>query len=237
MLSDLELNAIQQAVKPQINEFYGHQYSNMQLYKIDPVRSESISLVSLTGLVCWFRDFPDPLAKGKVAGIVVAGPCSVIAVSPLNDLQYRDLLVKATTKPQDSFNYGTWYNQEDFNIRLKCAFVKSPDLDNVIKIAGGVIGTDEMTNADDGFTQSVAIKKGVSGVAKVEIQNPVRLYPWRTFSEIEQPGSEFIFRYRKCGNEPQFALFAVSNNDWESVARLSILEYLKGQLPEVPMIG
>jgi len=80
---------------------------------------------------------------------------------------------------------------------------------------------------DDGVSQSAAIKVGVASVAEVVIPNPVILAPFRTFPEIEQPQSKFIFRMQ---TGPQCALYEADGGAWRNVAMESIKEYLKSRL-------
>ena len=56
----------------------------------------------------------------------------------------------------------------------------------------------------------------------------VRLSPYRTFREIEQPESQFLLRIRTDdrGNA-EVALFEADGGVWRNEARLRIAEYLK----------
>ena len=42
----------------------------------------------------------------------------------------------------------------------------------------------EKTNKDDGFTQTLEIKTGITTKEKVEVKNHVLLQPYRTFREV-----------------------------------------------------
>lgn len=230
-LPDSAVEAIKQSVAPQIVTIGGEQFLNRVVHRPPtPPEPEALKLSTLSGIVAWIKDFPDDAAKKGVAGIHICGPNWVEVIGSLSDKAQRFSYIDARAQEQRSLAYGTWYSQEDFLVRIKCGFVDDGNLKTVARIAGNVIGKDEQTSEDDGFSQTVGIKKGISAVEKVEIPNPVTLAPYRTFTEIDQPASKFLFRFRKTANEPQFALFAVEDNRWMEVARESIKEYLVAQL-------
>jgi len=76
-------------------------------------------------------------------------------------------------------------------------------------------------------SQAMTVKTGICEVKEAILPNPVTLQPFRTFPEIEQPESKFIFRARKGERTPSFALFEADGMAWESTAMLTIKEYLQ----------
>ncbi|NQK92942.1 hypothetical protein HO498_01330 [Streptococcus suis] len=59
--------------------------------------------------------------------------------------------------------------------------------------------------------------------------NPVTLRPYRTFAEVEQPASQFIYRIDKAG---YMALFEADGGKWKLDAINNIATYLKSKLGE-----
>lgn len=110
---------------------------------------------------------------------------------------------------------------------LQSAFVENEDRAKLLKVSGNIKEENVKSVGDDGISQSAAIKVGVSSVAEVKIPNPVILAPFRTFPEIEQPESKFIFRMQ---SGPQAALYEADGGAWRNVAMESIKEYLKARL-------
>ncbi len=53
---------------------------------------------------------------------------------------------------------------------------------------------------------------------------------YRTFMEIAQPESEFVFRARKADSLPHFALFEADGGAWRIEAMKRINAYLEEQL-------
>lgn len=67
------------------------------------------------------------------------------------------------------------------------------------------------------------------------IPNPVRLIPYRTFLEVEQPESEFVFRITEGrGGAPAFKLVSADGGRWEAVAVDNVKSYLMDALDDIP---
>ena len=75
--------------------------------------------------------------------------------------------------------------------------------------------------SDDGITQKVTTEKGMSLNSSI-MSTPIReLAPFRTFNEVRQPKSEFLFRIR----DNQFALFEADGGAWQKEAKENIREF------------
>ena len=85
------------------------------------------------------------------------------------------------------------------------------------------------TMTDDGVSQVTAVRTGVATVADVKVPNPVSLRPFRTFIEVDQPESRFIFRMREGG---RCAIFEADGGAWKLEAKKNIYNYLAEQLEE-----
>ncbi len=87
--------------------------------------------------------------------------------------------------------------------------------------------------ADDGISQVATMTVGVAAKADVIVPNPVELIPYRTFQEVAQPASKFVFR---IGDKevPAFKIVEAENNIWKNEAIANIKEYLAEALTEMP---
>ncbi|MED2748846.1 hypothetical protein P4307_32370, partial [Brevibacillus porteri] len=126
-------------------------------------------------------------------------------------------------------SFERYHDVENFNISLQSAFVPNSDRDLMLKLVGNVKEEAVNTIGDDGVSQSVVAKMGVATVGNVKVPNPVLLKPYRTFVEVEQPESNFIFRMRKG---PECALFEADGGAWKLEAIDNIKEYLTAELAE-----
>ena len=68
---------------------------------------------------------------------------------------------------------------------------------------------------------------GVASLAQAKTPNPVTLRPYRTFNEVAQPASQFVFRINKSAN---LALFEADGGKWKLEAVERIANYLKNEL-------
>ena len=121
---------------------------------------------------------------------------------------------------------------ETFTINLQTCFTPDGDRDKLVQLAGTVRADQGVTVADDGMTQQVTARSGISLVQQVPVPNPVELVPFRTFTEIEQPASPFVFRMRRDGDAIMAALFAADADMWKREAILNIRDYFGSELPE-----
>ncbi|HFK2719142.1 TPA: hypothetical protein ACG1DY_004991, partial [Escherichia coli] len=123
---------------------------------------------------------------------------------------------------------------ETFNIKLQSGFVKNEDRDIVLKVVGNIKEEDVKTYGDDGISQSVTAKVGVATLGQVEVPNPVALAPYRTFVEVDQPTSNFVFRMK---SGPSSALFEADGGAWKLEAMKNIKTYLEEELAEELEVG
>lgn len=82
------------------------------------------------------------------------------------------------------------------------------------------------------MTQRVTAHSGISLVKQVSVPNPVVLAPYRTFTEVEQPKSPFVFRIRQTGDEVQAALFAADADAWKREAIANIRDWFEQHIPQ-----
>ena len=86
---------------------------------------------------------------------------------------------------------------------------------------------------DDGVSQKATIKTGIASKGEVLVPNPVKLRPYRTFLEVEQPESAFVFRMRDDNGRVECALFGADGGAWKNAAMKSIKEYLMFELQDL----
>lgn len=115
-------------------------------------------------------------------------------------------------------------------IGLQSRFVSTPDLVETLKLASNLTASTVAQAEDDGISQRTAVKQGVFLKDNVTVKARVKLKPYRTFREVDQPASEFIFRLRsRDGAVPECALFEADGGQWKLDAVLTIQTWLKDQ--------
>ena len=121
---------------------------------------------------------------------------------------------------------------------MQSKFVPNTDSDLLLKFAGTVESGTITDYGDDGISQKATVKTGVASKADAVIPSPVRLKPYRTFTEVDQPESDFVFRMKEDKYDGvQCALFEADGGAWKLHAMESIQEYLEEQLKGVDEKG
>ncbi len=213
-----------------IEEIDGRTYSDKHLVRIDEPKIETLSLSTLSSVVDVIKK---KIVDPKHIIIQIQSPTDVtIRTNYLNDVNQREIYVKCIpdlpTVTTDRF-----MDLESFNIMLQSVFVDSEDLRKVLAVVGSVTDNTVKTIDDDGITQQVQVKAGITRKADAVVPNPVRLYPFRTFVEINQPSSNFVLRMK---DGPSAALFEADGGAWRLEAVQRIKEYLTSELKELEVL-
>lgn len=126
------------------------------------------------------------------------------------------------------FKYGQFTDPETFNIAVQALFENAHDRERVLACAGNLRDAASSTISDDGITQGVELRHGLTLGKEAAVPNPVELAPFRTFREVTQPKSLFVFRARGGGDgkPPTLALFEADGGFW----KLTAIENIKGYL-------
>lgn len=131
-------------------------------------------------------------------------------------------------------------NCRDFNteakkartLTIKLSIVPTENRDTLVQLISTVTTENGVSLADDGMTQRVTARSGISLGKQVSVPNPVVLAPYRTFTEVEQPKSPFVFRIRQTGDEVQAALFAADADAWKREAIANIRDWFEQHIPQ-----
>ena len=91
-----------------------------------------------------------------------------------------------------------------------------------------------MQTEDNGVTNKTTRKEGIELAMDREI---IKLKPYRTFVEVEQPQTPFIFRATLRNGEVQCALLECDGGAWLNQVRLNIKAYLEAALPDIPVLA
>lgn len=216
---------------PVITEIDGNTYSDKPLNRISYVPyAKTIGMKTLTSLVEYIKANIDSMSEKMTVHVI--SPTEVHLYSSLDADRKREYLVEVNAELPD-FRFGSFIDHENFVIALQSKFVPNEDRDLVLKFAGTVEDGTVAEYGDDGVTQKATIKTGVASKADAVVPNPVNLIPYRTFLEVQQPASDFIFRMKSsCG--VQCAIFEADGGAWKNEAMSRIKNYLALELSEYP---
>lgn len=212
-------------------EIDGRVYSDKALKPIIPPVVSEIRLNTLTGVKDYLTDNPDGLILGDLI-IHVADQNTVTLVSMLADRwaqRHNYLLTKHEPK---GFRFGDYLNIESFIIAMQTYFVQDENTAQIIKLCGNLKQETGVTYSDDGISQEVQARAGIARIENVVLPNPIKLAPYRTFLEVDQPASNFVFRLKKGDDGPKATLFEADGGIWSLEAIKRVRDWLRVNLPE-----
>lgn len=219
--------------KPEVVEINGERYSDKELRRIchNP-KAKVIGMTTLTSLVDYIKANVDCMDDKMI--IHVQSPTKVALYSQLDMDRVREYLVEVDASVPE-FLYGRYYDHESFLIALQSKFINNSDRELLLKFAGTVEDKSVATYGDDGVTQKATIKTGVASKTDAIVPNPVKLRPYRTFIEVEQPESAFVFRMSQDGSGGvKCAIFEADGGAWKNTAMKNVKEYLQLELADMP---
>lgn len=200
-------------------------FSKVPLHRVNFPKIQSLEVSTLTSLIDYIKDNFDDLGEVLIH-VVDSNTVEVLSRLDSGDTGDRDcFMVSKANLPK--INYGIFYSLEEFNILLQSSFVANKDRNLLLKFTGLVKDENVKETGDDGISQKVTIKTGVATVGEAVVTNPVTLAPYRTFQEIEQVESDFVFRMREGG---KCALFEADGGAWRNETMQRVKDYIVKEL-------
>jgi len=227
---DLTKEAIEFLTKlgeAKILDVNGQKYSTKTIEHVKNPTPYALRVRTLTGLIDYIRSNIDYLQKDELL-IHVVSPAEVNLYSTLQSDMERHHYINCVAQVPN-IRFEQFLPVEQFNIMMQSCFIQNECSRAILKVIGNIREEEIRTTGDDGISQVVTAKIGIAKVGDVLVPNPVILKPYRTFTEIEQPESMFIFRMK---DGPQAALFEADGGAWRAVAMKRIKEFLELNLKD-----
>ncbi len=237
MLKEL-YDAIRGDAKPEIVTVDKRPYATCDLKPVSEPQAKTLHLRTLRGLVDYINTNVDALNNDYLL-CHVENHNTVHLYSSI-DPEFAQRSCYITVKlDTPSATLNQFMDAESFNIMMQSCFVEyEDDAENnrkeVLQYSSAVREVAEGQMLDDGVTQAVTVKQGLASMKQTVIPNPVTLRPYRTFAEVEQPASSFVFR-AKTG--PHFMLVEADGGAWRGKAMQNIKDYLQNALPDLKIIA
>lgn len=229
MLKEALQYLVEEMSPADVRNIDGETYADRPMYRIchNP-KAEPINMNTLTSLIDYIK------AKKEYIGDVfvhVVSPTRVELYSTLDVDRVREHIVTVKASVPE-FAFDRYTGHEFFCIGLQSTFIPNNDRELLLKFAGTVEQGTVEQYGDDGVTQKATIKTGIASKGEAIVPNPVILKPYRTFIEVDQPESSFIFRMR--GNSGiDCALFEADGGAWKMTAMHNIKAFLEEHLKEM----
>lgn len=227
--------ALQYLVGLKENKTYdidGRTYSDNVLTLIEAPRyyPDEVEVGSLDSIVKLIRSEygdigADPKLPAPPLFVRVVSPKRVSVFSRPDDHARRIYAYRAVCTDTD-FSEG-WREQQSAIIELRSRFLPTDDTAYLLDLISRINSEEGIRSDDNGVSQTVTARKGVS-LAQTEMVRPrVSLRPFRTFREVPQPESEFILRLDDNG---RIGLFEADGGIWKMEAKDNIRQYLEKEL-------
>lgn len=146
-----------------------------------------------------------------------------------NNLHYEAFeLYVARANITTDFRPGRKYGHEEFMILLRSQFQPTEDRDYLLNLLATVTSNATVKSEDNGLGQSVSTNKGICHVQMTNVKSIVKLRPYRTFYEVQQPESEFLVRLSvEEDGSVSIALHEADGGMWQMEARNTIAGHLR----------
>lgn len=220
--------------EPHTLTIHGEEYADKPLTRIpQELRAEPITVHTLTALVDYIRKMQED--KEVMYLVHVVSPTEVQMISALDGDRKRETLIRAVARVPE-IPFERFMDSEKMVITMQAMFENDPATDRaaVLQFCGTVKNESVTEYGDDGVSQKATIKYGVASVKEALVPSPCRLRPFRTFHEVEQPASDFIFRMRnEASSGVSAALFQADGGAWMNDAAQNIREFLEKSLEGV----
>jgi hypothetical protein len=224
----LELGEIE---KFEINQ---QSYTNKPIHEVKEPTVDPLQVHTLTGIV-------DYIEIGEVLGhyfLHVFSYDKVFLQSLIfGPFKQREKLIIAGLPEARQFSFGAWLDIEDFIIQVQAKFIIDETVEGILSLLSSIKDEKVKTSEDNGYSQTVTARSGIALVSQVEVPNPVTLRPYRTFLEIEQPASNYVFRLKSGDKAPMVSLHEAGGGLWKLEAIQGIKNFLAEALPGVPIIA
>ena len=232
MLKDA-INRLLELANIETFTFDDRRYASKSLTPVKPPTIAAFTAHTLTGIKDFLVGNADGLTLKDII-VQIKDHTHVEVFSPLvKPWQDRHQHLSVSIKPKE-FPFGQFMSTEELIIALQTYFKQTETTAQLMKIVGNISDDTNIKVLDDGISQEVTAKMGIARLADVQLPNPIALQPYRTFLEVEQPESLFVFRLRKGreGQTPGGALFEADGGNWQLEAIKRVRDWLRANLPQ-----
>jgi hypothetical protein len=213
-------------------------YTARPVHLVVPPDLACVSLSTLTGLVDWIQAKPDAFDSEQWVVQVASHQAVTVIRRTTDPYGRRTMLGKAVLDDGTPFPFGRFLDREEFVIGLQTRFVGTPDLEEVVKLASTLTASTVTLAEDDGITQRTTVKQGVTLKDTVLVKGRVALAPYRTFREVPQPASTYVFRLQsREGAVPSCGLFEADGGIWMLDAVQAIKQWLSAKQLGLPIVA
>lgn len=224
---------IQKTALPKIEEIGGATFAICADGTVEEIRPiidhpDTLSLGSLDALVKMIRTEALKYAGPLFITIPTHTTVHCFAEPQFSERCYRQFWYIATATDVPGWDDKTSMGFEEAQIALRTRFQETPDAAYAMKLLSDISCGAKVVYNDNGIATTVTTQKGVALQTNEQIRPLIKLRPYRTFQEVEQPESMFLIRL----NERGITFVAADGGMWKLTARQTIKKFLEDALSE-----
>jgi hypothetical protein len=224
-------------------------FVDKDMHVLTPPMVAAVRCSTLQGLADLVTAKLEDVAPGAELLVQIESPTQVSLVSRKSDGFGRRQVFATAEYPKgcSTFPFGTFQGVEQFIIAVQQSFQRVAiesdsgamlqDLDYVIATASSISAESKVNQDDDGIAQKVSVMSGLVLKTEKQLRPRVNLAPYRTFAEIDQVLSQFIFRAANNNGHITLALFEGDGGRWRLAAVAAIKSWLSTKLTGIAIIG
>lgn len=227
------IEKIEEMSVPHRVEYNDRLYTDKSLKQIPvgPVVKTPLMTESLSSVVDYLEAGVDGDVLSGRPIIHVVEPDRVDLYMEMNEDKERDNPISASIDVC-RFPFGRFMDAESFIIQLQSNFLQDEATQDLLKLVSNISQDSSVIQGDNGVSQQITARNGISLFYNTKMPNPVTLRPYRTFPEVEQPASSFVFRAQGDGNGVALALFEADGKAWKHQAIANIKDYFISAMQE-----
>ena len=213
------------------HEANGHIYTDGTVNEVRPELDlpASLNLTSLDALIKFVKNEAVHITEvDEPLFITVSSHDHVscyTAIEPCNR-NNRILLYQVDATDVPGWNSETKLPFEQASIALQTRFQETDDRNYTLRLLSQITSGGKVTYNDNGIATSVITQKGVALQGSEVIRPLVKLKPYRTFQEVEQPEGLFLIRVDERG----ISFIEADGGMWKLKARQIVKEYIEKEL-------
>lgn len=213
-------------------EINGQTYSDAELFRVKPVidRPSCIEVSGLDGICKLIRTELSKIGTKVLIHVVSYNKVEVMTTY-LDDYSRNTMYRAAADVP--GFRDG-WREKDNALIQLRSLFIPNEGTSYLLDLLSRMSDESTIKSSDNGVTQEVEARQGISLNTLVPVKPRVSLRPFRTFLEVPQPESEFLLRVDK---EKGIGFFEADGGVWKLEAKQNISDYFCNELSDLVISG
>ena len=190
-----------------------------------PIAPDTLPLHSLDSIVKMIRTEAVHLEDNTPALFVnIPSPTNVVCFSQPDYTQRcrRTIYYSADATDVPGWDAKVTLGFEEAQIALRTRFQETPDSLYAMKLVNDISLGAKVVYNDNGVATTVTTQKGVALQTNEQIRPIVKLRPYRTFQEVEQPESTFLIRISDRG----ISFIEADGGMWRLTARNTVRTFL-----------